>query len=225
MKEITLILVTIILGFHLGFSQTGWTEAAKKKFLRECKKESKNLPYKYISVEHCDCVLEKLPMRCPESSEMKHLTEEDWKDMNQECIDNESQSIWKEEDKLTFLKSCIEESEVKVGKETATKNCKCALRKIIEICPDPSDVDKIAQEEFIEIVTGCINEAEWDEEVQDVFLKTCIDGSKGSLGKDKAEEYCYCVLMKVMKKSPDPVKASEITEEEMSHMAADCMEE
>ena len=55
------------------------------------------------------------------------------------------------------------------------------------------------------------------------FMNTCVEGGKATMGAEKANSYCSCMLDKLQSKYPVE-KASSIAEDEMTQLAKDCLQ-
>ncbi|MEZ4937095.1 MAG: hypothetical protein R2799_05830 [Crocinitomicaceae bacterium] len=64
--------------------------------------------------------------------------------------------------------------------------------------------------------------AKWDQSQQDQFMKTCVEGVKSN-PQINGEEYCSCMLDKVMEKYPNPANALNMDKSWMQAEAVKCL--
>lgn len=69
---------------------------------------------------------------------------------------------------------------------------------------------------------GDEKDGDWTKEQKDKFLDSCI-GRAGANSEINAEEYCGCMLDKVIEKYPDPKDVNKVDEKWMQEEAAKCL--
>lgn len=67
-------------------------------------------------------------------------------------------------------------------------------------------------------------ESGWSEAEKKTYMNACVDGSKGSLGEDKAKEYCDCTLKNLEKEYPKASELANVSPDEIMELAKKCME-
>lgn len=70
---------------------------------------------------------------------------------------------------------------------------------------------------------ACSSKATWSSEQKDAFFEMCYNGTASQFEPDVAENYCNCMLEKIMEKYPDPESIDDITMEEMHSYAFGCL--
>lgn len=67
-------------------------------------------------------------------------------------------------------------------------------------------------------------ESNWSEAEKKTYMDACVDGSKGSLGDDKAKEYCSCTLDNLQKVYPKASELANVSPDEIMELAKKCMD-
>lgn len=65
---------------------------------------------------------------------------------------------------------------------------------------------------------------EWDDATREVFMTNCVTNAETGMGTEMAQEYCSCVLVKVEKAFPNPEDATQMTVEQVTEWAMQCIE-
>lgn len=63
----------------------------------------------------------------------------------------------------------------------------------------------------------------WSNAEQKEFMDKCTEGTVSSMGQEKGEEYCSCMLDKLQKRYPKANDAQEMTQSEMTKLAKTCL--
>lgn len=63
----------------------------------------------------------------------------------------------------------------------------------------------------------------WTSAQKDEFIKTCTSAASGSMGEQKAKDYCSCMEPKVEAKYPKAEDAGKMSTDEATTMAKDCV--
>lgn len=64
----------------------------------------------------------------------------------------------------------------------------------------------------------------WPEASRKAYMDACVNSAKSTVG-EKAEEYCACTLEKMEAAYPDPSEAQNVTADEITKMAEECLAE
>ncbi|NVK04413.1 MAG: hypothetical protein HWD92_06295 [Flavobacteriia bacterium] len=73
-------------------------------------------------------------------------------------------------------------------------------------------------------VEGPFQQPEWDDATREVFMSNCVTNAESGMGTEMAEDYCSCVLVKVEKEFPNPEDAINMTVEQVTEWAMQCLE-
>ncbi len=135
---------------------------------------------------------------------------------------------WSQTEQKAFMKSCTAELK-NTPSIDAEGYCGCMLKKIMKKYPDPSDAVNIDKKWMEKEATKCLGvkskkkkPAPWSQGEQDAFLNSCISEASKNEGIN-ANEYCNCMLDKIMDKYPDPAKVGDIDQDWMTKEAAKCL--
>ena len=63
----------------------------------------------------------------------------------------------------------------------------------------------------------------WSDAEKKAYMDACVDGAKGSLGEDKAKEYCSCTQEKLEAKYPKAADLENVKTDEITKLAEECM--
>lgn len=67
------------------------------------------------------------------------------------------------------------------------------------------------------------SQSTWPDADVAAFRTECVKGAAVSMSEDIANQYCDCMLQKIMTKYPDVNNASSMTIDEMTELAQDCV--
>ena len=109
--------------------------------------------------------------------------------------------------------------------------CECVVAELVRSFPDPYDT-LITELEIERISDSCIVKTtgnfgdltykmNWDEQSKNSFLQSCRE-SMPEVPEAEVNEYCSCVLSKVIISYPDPQFISRIDEEEIEKIMKEC---
>lgn len=63
----------------------------------------------------------------------------------------------------------------------------------------------------------------WSDAEKKTYMDACEGKAAAALGEEKAKEYCACTQEKMEAKYPDPAEVKNVTSEEITKMAEECM--
>ncbi|MBS1760724.1 MAG: hypothetical protein JST23_11435 [Bacteroidetes bacterium] len=154
---------------------------------------------------------------------------------------NPSASKWTPEDVAAFSKECrtnfLKEN---IDEQTINKLCPCIMEKMSAKYATYAELDKNGtSQEGEEIMKQCVadlgladngisgNANRWSPEQESDFVRDCKTEAAKNMGTEKAGSYCSCMLQKIEKIYPSYEEANDkianLTKEQLSKMAADCI--
>lgn len=76
---------------------------------------------------------------------------------------------------------------------------------------------------FAFTTSSSIIQSEWNEEEKSAFITNCKAGAEQSMSSEMADDYCTCMLDKVMKAYPTPNDALQLSMEQAMEWAQECL--
>ena len=146
-----------------------------------------------------------------------------------EGVKNTSQSSgtisWSAEDQKIFMNSCVEALDW--SQDSAKQYCSCMMEKIAKIYPNSSDANQLNEAKTLELAKQCIADmnirSQWTKVDRKEFMDNCVPKAAESLGRQKAETYCSCALVKAEKQYPNPSDVSNVKQEQLNKWAKECL--
>ncbi|HYC40261.1 MAG TPA: hypothetical protein VEB63_07210 [Chitinophagaceae bacterium] len=130
---------------------------------------------------------------------------------------------WTEDNKLSYIQSCISDNRGIYGAEQVKGYCDCVQSRVQRNFPDYRDVEKISMAENSRIADSCAPKG-WSKDEEAIFMETCSD-KRVSMGDERqvAVRYCDCMMRKIQSKYPNILTTTNIPNEEMAAMAGECL--
>lgn len=146
---------------------------------------------------------------------------------------NSSSPTWTKKYRQQFLIGCIEKAQETINSVEAEKYCNCMAEKVQQKYPDESNVNAGLTQDEIEIMRSeClegkkvnVTSSIWSSADMQEFLNSCASKMRGSLGADKAKEYCNCLIKKVVIQSPEVNSTEKITQTQLAGWGTDCLKQ
>ncbi len=131
-----------------------------------------------------------------------------------------AQSAWKSADRGPFIEECVKAAGEGMSQDSAKYYCYCMLEKVEAAYPDPIEAGKLTADNFNspewkKIIAGCLG-GYWKLHERKEFMSSCIDAAKASIGEEKANSYCECMMFKIENRYHSYTEASKITTETLS---------
>ena len=152
---------------------------------------------------------------------------------------NTASGSWSKEYRNKFLQTCISKASEKVSASDAFAYCDCMTTKVEAKYPVQTEVDaKLTAADIESMKGGCptvstpsnssnnssnSSSASWSASDQKEFMDNCTPGASKSLGQAKANDYCSCMLTKIMQEYPKSSDASNMPKSRMSELATQCL--
>ena len=140
---------------------------------------------------------------------------------------------WSSEDRHTFIADCIGTA-ISIGEDSARFYCYCMQEKIEKKFPDVNDANKLSADdlekpEWKKATQDCVTGiGSWTPKDRSDFMTECVNAAQDTFGKEKAKNYCECMLFKLEKKYPDPndadVSEATLATPEWKKIIKDCIE-
>lgn len=143
------------LGLALCACKSEWSPEEKSRIKKDCfmtaQKYGLETPDK-----HCDCVLEKIIERYPNSNEFENMEMGEFGAIVMECqgIEPGAREIWPKKTQLAFVDSCQSMAKNQ-GKTNALPYCECVLQKLMERYPTNDDLGSLNPKDMEEISKNC----------------------------------------------------------------------
>jgi len=154
-------------------------------------------------------------------------------------------SGWTEAQKDKLRKGCTDGLAGTVEKNSAVKYCDCVVEQAMKKYKSSAEMDKNGtEEEGKKMGTACISELlppgpkasseettpapiGWTEEAKNKFKDNCVQNTiKSGHAQQAANNYCSCVLVKLMAKYKTSEEADKYgTEEDGKQMGEECLSE
>lgn len=145
---------------------------------------------------------------------------------------------WSKEYRNKVIKDCIDKASKKLSVSDAFSYCDCMSKKVEAKYPDENEVE-LSKEDIETMKSGCLpsnstqgnqtNESNagdakaWSVDDQREFIDNCIPTADRSLGTSGANNYCDCLLKKLMQEYPDSKNVDKATKSHLSILAAGCL--
>jgi hypothetical protein len=110
-------------------------------------------------------------------------------------------------------KKPLEEDEDASDEEQTTKKKKNTLDD------DVDDDEATSNDE-----TNSDNSKGWSKADQNKFITNCTQTASSSMGEERAEEYCTCMMKKIEKRYPNSSEVDQMTESEITKLAKTCVQ-
>jgi hypothetical protein len=131
---------------------------------------------------------------------------------------------WGSAEREAFLSNCIPEAENTFGPVMARHYCYCMLDKIEAAYPNPLDLNDMDEESLQPMAVNCIQvQKNWAGAEVDTFMENCTSSAEEGLGRERANDYCSCMLYKLMALYPNAATVGNVSEEEINRLAGDCL--
>lgn len=129
---------------------------------------------------------------------------------------------WPSASRHNFIRECIKTAKANMSADSARFYCQCMQEKVEAMYPDTTDANKLttaelSKPEWKKNINACLR-GNWATKDREAFLKSCIDNA-GSLGAEKAKNYCECMMYKIEKNYPNVADADKITAEDLKSEA------
>lgn len=69
------------------------------------------------------------------------------------------------------------------------------------------------------------NNNDWSQEEKNAFMQNCIKNASQNLDVDSANNYCSCMLEKIIEEYPTPEEATLLTTDKVKQMTKTCLPE
>lgn len=149
-------------------------------------------------------------------------------------------SGWSKEFLTKNLKDCISKAGNSMAATDAYVYCDCMMDKIQKKYPDENDAEtKFTKEELAVIRRACLPAAvnktgeksksgssaavTWSAADQKQFMDNCRPGVVKVLGTGGANNYCDCIMKKLMQEYPDSREVDNVSEAHVKQLASDCL--
>ena len=149
------------------------------------------------------------------------------------------QGNWSKDYRNKVIKDCIDKASKKLSVSDAFSYCDCMAKKVEAKYPDENEVE-LSKEDIDSMKTGCLpsNPAQgnqpgqsndqddtkgWSDADKSEFMDNCIPTANRSLGPNGANDYCDCLLKKLMQEYPDSKNVDKATKAHLSILAAGCL--
>lgn len=152
-----------------------------------------------------------------------------------------SSGSWSQAYRSKFVQDCITKASESVGQADATSYCNCMVVKVEAKYPNENLVDaSLTSADITTMRVGCApntstqsNQSNqsynnsgggsWSMTDQREFMANCTPGASTSLGTSGANDYCDCMLKKLMQAYPNSADVGNVSKEQMSTLAQDCI--
>ena len=145
---------------------------------------------------------------------------------------------WSKEYRNKVMKDCIDKASEKLSVSDAFSYCDCMTKKAEAQYPDENEVD-LSKEDIESMRSICLpsNTAQsiqpdqsnnpdakgWSVADKREFMDNCIPTADGSLGTRGANDYCDCLLKKIIQDYPDPDDADKASKTYLNKLSSDCL--
>ncbi|MDB5199856.1 MAG: hypothetical protein JWO92_1819 [Chitinophagaceae bacterium] len=152
--------------------------------------------------------------------------------------DNKSSDSWSKEYRSKFIQDCIDKASEKLSASKAFSYCNCITEKVEMKYPDENNV-KVSNEEIAGIKSACLvsgsaanNQSDqsnnsnlqgWSLSDRQEFMDNCPSTAIKTLGTIGANDYCDCMLKKLMQEYPDSKDVGNVSKTHISALAFDCL--
>ena len=149
---------------------------------------------------------------------------------------------WSLSDKDDFVRECVDKASVHLGPDGARTYCNCMQEKIESKYPEVKNTVNIDKVEMAGYRDACIAEnnldpdkslgnnsqgdggnSPWSAADKKEFMDNCTPPLTSQMGASKANNYCECMLQKLMVAAPNSQDASKVGESTMTEWAKDCL--
>lgn len=151
---------------------------------------------------------------------------------------NSNISAWSKEYRNTFIQDCIDKASENVSASQAFKDCNCMAEKVEAKYPNETNVDeKLSNEEIQTMKTDCLSSSTtqtnnsdqsnkstgWSVYDQREFIDNCIPTVNKTLDTMGANDYCDCMLKKLIQDYPDSKDVDKASKTYLNALASDCL--
>lgn len=175
------------------------------------------------------------------------------KNSNNSNPNNSNNSGWSKNYRDKFVQGCITKASEQVSESQASSYCNCMVVKVEAKYPNENDVDaKLTAADIESMRSGCTtnstqsnpnnpnqpnnynnpnqpnqpnnyNSQSWSLSDQREFMDNCTPGASKTLGTNAANNYCDCMLKKLMQEYPNSKDVGNVSKTHMSSLASDCL--
>ena len=137
-------------------------------------------------------------------------------------------------DKLT--QECITKVSQKLSATEAFRYCNCLTEKVEAKYPDEDEVQSnLSQADIESMKPDCLaltsvqndrsaaNSQGWTAEDQREWMNNCTPDAGKTLGAAAANNYCDCMMRKLIKEYPDPKDIGSVSQTHLNALASDCL--
>lgn len=149
-----------------------------------------------------------------------------------------SSGSWSKQYRNNFIQDCIDKASENISASQAFKDCNCMTEKVEAKYPNETNVDeKLSNEEIQAMKTECLNSsttqtnksdqsnksAGWSIYDQQEFIDNCMPTVNKTLGTRGANDYCDCMLKKLIQDYPDSKNVDKASKTYLNAIASDCL--
>jgi hypothetical protein len=118
---------------------------------------------------------------------------------------------WASSERYSFIKECINEAKGGMSEDSARFYCYCMQERMEKKYPTVDEVAKLTEEDmqspaFQKDIEECFG-GTWGTEDRETFLDECVKTATTTVGAEKAQSYCECMLFKIEKAFPIATEA------------------
>lgn len=196
MKKLALL---FLISFPLfSNAQKVWGKEVWDIYVNSCVESAKSGFSEKDAYAYCTCTAAKLERAYPDPSKLGELQDDEMNELAAKCLDETG--ILNNDDTKTDTKT---NSGTNAGPTPPGKAASAA---------SAANKNKVG---------GATN---WSKAGYDAFMNSCVDSAKDALGGEtEARKYCDCSASKLQIMYPDETKVSQVTEEEINKIAAECL--
>jgi hypothetical protein len=143
---------------------------------------------------------------------------------------------WSKKFRDKLKQECITKVSETVSEGEAARYCNCLNEKIESKYPDEDEVQSnLSQADIDSIKPDCLaltsvkndrsanNTQGWSVEDQRGWMDNCTPGAGKTLGAAAANNYCDCMMRKLMKEYPDSKDIGSVSQSHLNALASGCL--
>ena len=143
---------------------------------------------------------------------------------------------WSKKFRDKFTQECITKVSESVSEAEALRYCSCLTEKVEAKYPDEDEVQSSLSQEDIESMKpdclaltsvqnsgSAVNSKGWSAQDQRDWMNNCVPGADKALGTSAANNYCDCMMRKLMKDYPDAKDIGSVSQSHLNALASGCL--
>ena len=167
------------------------------------------------------------------------ITNDASKSGNEVADNDEKNSVtvsWSKKFRDKLTQECITKVSETVSATEAFRYCNCLTIKVEAKYPDEDEVQSnLSQADIESMKPDCLaltsvqndrsagNSPGWSAEDQREWMDNCTPEAGKTLGRAAANDYCDCVMKKMMKEYPDAKDVGSVSQTHLNALASDCL--